>query len=118
MKKNILAILIILVPIIAIGVFVWFVYSDKEESAVDISTRKIISLKVDLGEENLDTQKVLEDSDIKISDPEGKAQEELFDIDLVSAGNGEYELKINPKKQTLRPGKYYVSARFVTDKGV
>jgi len=58
----------------------------------------------------------LEQSEIDISGP-GQSQEK-FEIAMVLLDNGQYELKVKPKKPTIKPGRYQVSARFVTPQGI
>ena len=66
--------------------------------------------KIDLGQIDL------EQSEIDIAGP-GQSQEK-FEIAMVLLDNGQYELKVKPKKPTIKPGRYQVSARFVTPQGI
>jgi len=82
--------------------------------------------KIDLGQTNLAGQEILNQSDIDIAGPGdscdvgqcGQDSQENFEIVMVLLGNGEYQLKIKPKKPTIKPGRYQVSAKFVTPDGL
>ena len=123
-NKKIVLILIVLIISLLISGF-WFLLkndSSIEELGLEPGTAfaadETPSLRVDLGQAGLDTKVILANSEINISGPESNLNRDNFEIDLVSAQNGEYDLKIKPKKPTLRPGRYHVSARFVTEQGI
>lgn len=92
----------------------------KIETPTVFAANQTASIKIDLGKEALDTVAILEDSAIDIIGPQNNSEKDNFEVDLVSGENGEgdYELKVSPKKQTLKPGRYKVSARFVTEQGI
>jgi len=76
------------------------------------------SLIIDLDRAGLDTAVILANSIIDIIGPRDVSAKENFEMTLASVEKEEYELKIKSKKPTFRPGRYQVSARFVTPQGV
>ncbi|HPL95776.1 MAG TPA: hypothetical protein PLF15_03330 [bacterium] len=129
-KKSVLIGVVVLVVVGVSGWLTWRANNPLVETTKGITVIKegtkapavpaggVVAVLLNLGNEKIDTNKILAEAKIEIVDQNQKEQIENFSLNLVAEKKGNYQLQMKPKNGEFVPGKYTVKASFNTPTGV